>query len=334
MWWLRAAQDGDGNAANALGALHADRGETQTAERWYRAAHGRGRRQRRVQPRAALRRAGPYRAGRAVVPPCRVRGAPRGRQRARRPAAPGAATPTGAEPWFSKAAEAGSVDAAFNLGILHAGPGEERTALRWYERAAAAGHTEAALQVGIALLRDGDEQGAERHLRCAAGGGSAEARLPAGRRARTRRAPPADRAGLGEPVAARRRPSARSGTSGPPSRGTGVPRCGSACCAAARGDVVDAARWYREAAEAGSRNGAFNLGLLLAREGSEPEAALWWTRAAEAGHGRAALRLALLARPPRGAGGGAAVVRPGGRARVRPRCPSGRPAAGRAPVRS
>ncbi|EPH39651.1 hypothetical protein STRAU_7300 [Streptomyces aurantiacus JA 4570] len=68
--------------------------------------------------------------------------------------------------------------------------------------------------------------------------------------------------------------------------------------AAGRGDVVEAARWYRLAAglaaEAGSRNGAFNLGLLLAREGSEPEAALWWTRAADAGHGRAALRLALL----------------------------------------
>ena len=34
--------------------------------------------------------------------------------------------------------------------------------------------------------------------------------------------------------------------------------------------MVEAARWYRAAAEAGSRNGAFNLGLLLAREGSEP----------------------------------------------------------------
>ncbi|MCX3062990.1 hypothetical protein OFY01_25160, partial [Streptomyces sp. GXMU-J5] len=64
--------------------------------------------------------------------------------------------------------------------------------------------------------------------------------------------------------------------------------------AAARGDVVEAARWYRAAAEAGSLGGAFNLGLLLAREGSVPEAALWWTRAADAGHGRAALRLALL----------------------------------------
>ncbi|MYU66760.1 sel1 repeat family protein, partial [Streptomyces sp. SID69] len=48
------------------------------------------------------------------------------------------------------------------------------------------------------------------------------------------------------------------------------------------------------AAEAGSRNGAFNLGLLLAREGSEPEAVVWWTRAANDGHGRAALRLALV----------------------------------------
>ena len=81
----------------------------------------------------------------------------------------------------------------------------------------------------------------------------------------------------------------------PPSRGTAAPRCGVGMLAAARGDVDAAARWYRQAAEAGSRNGAFNLGLLLAREGSEPEAALWWARAADAGHGRAALRLALLA---------------------------------------
>ena len=65
--------------------------------------------------------------------------------------------------------------------------------------------------------------------------------------------------------------------------------------AAQRGDSVDAARWYRLAAEAGSRNGAFNLGLLLAREGSEPEAARVVARAADAGHGRAALRLALIA---------------------------------------
>ncbi|NEE62018.1 sel1 repeat family protein, partial [Streptomyces sp. SID8455] len=74
---------------------------------------------------------------------------------------------TGAEPWFSKAAEAGSVDAAFNLGILHAGRDEDRTALGWYQRAAAAGHTDAALQVAMALLRDGEDREAERHLRCA-----------------------------------------------------------------------------------------------------------------------------------------------------------------------
>ena len=75
-----------------------------------------------------------------------------------------------------------------------------------------------------------------------------------------------------------------------------MPRCGSACW------PRRAATWSRRPAGTGggggrvSRNGAFNLGLLLAREGSEPEAALWWTRAADAGHGRAALRLALLAR--------------------------------------
>lgn len=89
VWWLRAAQDGDGNAANALGALHAERGETQTAERWYRAAMDSRRCERRVQPRAALRRAGADRAGRAVVPACGLRGAPGGRERAGHSAAAG-----------------------------------------------------------------------------------------------------------------------------------------------------------------------------------------------------------------------------------------------------
>ncbi len=41
MWWLKAAQEGDGNAANALGALHAERGQTQTAELVVPGGHGR-----------------------------------------------------------------------------------------------------------------------------------------------------------------------------------------------------------------------------------------------------------------------------------------------------
>ena len=168
-----------------------------------------------------------------------------------------------------------------------------RTARVWYERAAAAGHAEAALQVGIALLREGDEHGAERHLRCAAGGGSVEAAFRLGVLAGAP-APPQE---AGDRSASRRADAAtstRSGTSVRPSRGTGVPRCGSACARrpVARSSTPPAGT--ASAAEAGSPNGAFNLGLLLAREGSEPEAALWWTRAAEAGHGRAALRLALL----------------------------------------
>jgi TPR repeat protein len=167
------------------------------------------------------------------------------------------------------------VDAAFNLGILYAGRDDEGAALQWYERAAAGGHTEAALQAGIARLRDGDERDAERHLRCAAGGGSAEGayRLATVLDARQ---PPVGPPALGECVSER------------------------AECeewyerAAEQGHRRAQVRVGIEAAEAGSRNGAFNLGLLLAREGSEPEAALWWTRAADAGHGRAALRLALL----------------------------------------
>lgn len=76
------------------------------------------------------------------------------------------------------------MDAAFNLGILFAGRGDDVKALVWYERAAAAGHTEAALQVAIARLRDGDERAAERHLRCAMRRGQRGGRVPAGRGAR------------------------------------------------------------------------------------------------------------------------------------------------------
>ena len=228
VWWRRAAQDGDGNAANALGALHADRGERQTAERWYRAALDAGERQRRLQPRAALRRAGPYRAGRAVVPPCRLRRSPRGRQRARRPAAPARATRTGAEPWFSKAAEAGSVDAAFNLGILHAGPRRGAYgALPWYERAAAAGHTEAALQVGIALLRDGERAG--RRAASALRGGRRQRRGAPSGSARCWSAPAAPRRaarGSGEPTARadRVRGVVRAGGRAGAPPGAGAPR--------------------------------------------------------------------------------------------------------------
>ncbi|CAM5368287.1 hypothetical protein STENM327S_01903 [Streptomyces tendae] len=117
------------------------------------------------------------------------------------------------------------MDAAFNLGILFAGRGEEAVALRWYERAAA-GHTEAALQVGIALLRDGDEAGTSGI--CGARRGAAARRprtasrpcsTPGGRRC------PRTRSGSRWT----RRASARSGTSGRPRRGTAGLRCGWAC---------------------------------------------------------------------------------------------------------
>ncbi len=185
------------------------------------------------------------------------------------------------------------MDAAFNLGILFAGRGEDRLAHAWYERAAAAGHTEAALQVAIVQLREGDTQDAERNLRCAAGGGSPEAAF--------RLADLLDRRSVAARDAGRlddgRAPDdeSRQWYERAAQQGHRRAQVRVGMFAAARGDVVEAATWYRAAAEAGSSNGAFNLGLLLAREGSLPEATLWWQRAAEAGHGRAALRLALLA---------------------------------------
>ncbi|MGW7579443.1 hypothetical protein [Streptomyces sp. NPDC054765] len=56
-----------------------------------------------------------------------------------------------------------------------------------------------------------------------------------------------------------------------------------------------AERVLRLLAGKGQRASAFNLGLLLYRQGSATEARKWWTVAADAGLGRAALRLALLA---------------------------------------
>ena len=326
-WYLTSAKDGEARAACALGFLLRDAGRRrrappcggcapprtatatpptrwarctpsaarpQTAERWYRAAHGRGRRQRRVQPRPALRRAGPDRAGRAVVPPGRVRRAPRGRQRAGRPAAParrrGRAPSRGSpRPPRRAASTPRSTSASCTPGAART----TRGALRWYERAAAAGHTEAALQVGIARLRDGDEQEAERHLRCAAGGGSAEAAFrlaararraaAAGGRARARRAGAGEDRVRGVVRAGRRagapaRPGAgRHARRGPRRRGRG-------------GALVPRGRRGRAAATAPSTSGCCWPARAASRRprcgGPAPP-----TR----GHGRAALRLALLA---------------------------------------
>ncbi|BFO15151.1 hypothetical protein SHKM778_15390 [Streptomyces sp. KM77-8] len=306
MWWLRAAQDGDGNAANALGALHAERGETQTAERWYRAAMDAGDIN------------GAYNLGLLCADQGRTAQAEQWYRRAayagHREAANAlailllrAGDETGAEPWFSKAAETGSVDAAFNLGILHAGRGEERSALRWYERAAAAGHMEAALQVGMARLREGEESEAERFLRCAAG--AAARRPPTGwQRCWTRagRRSPRMSWGAREP-AQRVRGMVRAGRLAGASAGAGAGRDARGCA----GDVVEAARWYREAAESGSRNGAFNLGLLLAREGVSRRRRCGGRGRPTRGTGGRRCGWPWCTRAG-GAGGGAAVGRAGG----------------------
>ena len=271
---------GDVNGAYNLGLLCAEQGRTAQAEQWYRRAAYAGHREAANALAILLLQVGDA---------------------------------AGAEPWFSKAAEAGQRGRRVQPRHPARRAGTEdddAAALRWYERAAAAGHTEAALQVAIARLRDGDEREAERHLRCAAGGGSAEAafRLAAVLDARR---PPAPAHELGEPHAGEERVRGVVRAGGRP-RGTGGRRCGSGCWPP-RG-----AMWWRRLGgtarrrRPGRRNGAFNLGLLLAREGSEPEAALWWARAADAGHGRAALRLALARTRvggslPRGSGG----ARPG-----------------------
>ncbi len=184
--------------------------------------------------------------------------------------------------------EAGSVDAAFNLGILHAGRGARTTRRR------RCGGTSGRLPPGTP----------RRRCRSVSRGcGTGTSWRPSGI-CGVRRGAVARRPRTGWPPCStpggRRRPRTSSG-SRRGGRIRGVVRAGCLPRASAGpGAGRDARRGsgrcggggsvgLRSAAEAGSRNGAFNLGLLLAREGSEPEAALWWTRAADAGHGRAAL---------------------------------------------
>ena len=140
------------------------------------------------------------------------------------------------------------MDAAFNLGILFAGRGEDRLAHAWYERAAAAGHTEAALQVAIVQLREGDTQDAERNLRCAAGGGSPEAAY--------RLADLLDR----RSVAARDAGRLDDG----------------------RAPDDESEEWYERAAQQGHRRAQVRVGMFAAARGDVVEAATWYRAAAEA----------------------------------------------------
>ena len=250
VWWLRAAQDGDGNAANALGALHAERGET--ADRralvprraWTRATST----ARTTSACSAPSRAAPRRPSSGTAAPPTPGTA---RPPTRWPCCCSrAATRPGAEPWFSKAAEAGSVDAAFNLGILYAGPRRR-------------GPTPCA---GTSARRPPGTP--RRRSRSASRGcGTATSRRPSGIcGARRAAAAPRPRTGW--------RPCSTRGA-----RAAARPRWGSP-----RAEKTECEEWYERAAEQGHRRAQVRVGHAGGgAAGDVVEAARWYREAAEAG---------------------------------------------------
>jgi TPR repeat protein len=61
-----------------------------------------------------------------------------------------------------------------------------------------------------------------------------------------------------------------------------------------RGELQQAERWWRRAAQVGFPHAEHNLGLLLKQQGNLREAEQWWRRAAEGGHRDAGFALGLL----------------------------------------
>src|SRR4051794_14114104 len=57
--------------------------------------------------------------------------------------------PTKAIEWFTRAAEAGHVDAQFNLGVCYTELGNPGEAVKWFAKAGEAGHAEAQTKLEI-----------------------------------------------------------------------------------------------------------------------------------------------------------------------------------------
>ena len=164
--------------------------------------------------------------------------------------------------WYRRGAEAGSADAAFDLGWLYQNglgvPAEPEQASRWYRRAAEVGHVMAANNLGV-LYKNGtgvqrDYAEALRWYRKAADAGNAEAENNIGVMYED---------------------------------GLGVAQ-----------DAEQARRWFTWAAQQGNVSAEVNLGFLYkSRVGVEQDyatALFWFRRAADAGSAAGALNLGLM----------------------------------------
>ncbi|MHA5050267.1 tetratricopeptide repeat protein [Streptomyces sp. SD15] len=152
----------------------------------------------------------------------------------------------GARTWWERAAESGSTDAMFNLGILLKDQGDTDGARTWYTRAADAGDTDAMFNLGILLQHQGDTDGARTWYNRAIDAGHTSAMFNLGNLLKD------------------------------------------------QGDTEGARTWYNRAADAGDTDAMFNLGSLLKDQGDTDGARTWWQRAADAGHTDAMFNLGIL----------------------------------------
>jgi TPR repeat protein len=163
-----------------------------------------------------------------------------------------------------RAAEAGDLEAAFDLGVLLRESGRFDEAAYWWRHVADRGSSDAAWNLGLLLNERGDLIGAERWFRQAAEAGDLEAAVSLGLLLQAQ--------GREDEAVAWWRQAAESGH-------------GQAAPIAAFGlgvyfsnreepDRAEAERWWRLAGEAGFAPAAFNLAWLLLQRGDQEVE--WW----------------------------------------------------------
>ncbi len=201
--------------------------------------------------------------------------------------------PVEARTSYTKAAEAGDIEAQVSLGWLLAtglNPPELAEARTWWTRAAEAGHTEAQDNLGRLLVTEFDPPElaeARTWWTRAAGAGHTDAQFNLGVLLADMLDPPelaeartwyTRAAGAGHTAAQNNLGVLLADVLDPP-------------------ELAEARTWYTRAAKAGDTRAQYGLGVLLATRLDPPELAearTWWTRAAEAGDTGAQFSLGVL----------------------------------------
>lgn len=184
--------------------------------------------------------------------------------------------------WWERAARAGNVDSAFNLGVWHQRHGTPEEAMSWFELAAEMGDAEAAGRLATLLLdRRGDTATARRWLERAAENGSAVA-------ARRLALLCEDEGNIG---------GARDWHTKAALEGELRSAHDLGMLGYTAGDETEARQWWEYAARGGHAEGAYHLGLLLQarREVDGAEGFYRLAMRARADHAGAAFRLGGLA---------------------------------------